>query len=47
MAYTLADFEKMFGRNGLHVTSCFGDYDLRPFDVLSSPRLILIANTTL
>jgi SAM-dependent methyltransferase len=41
--FTLADFEKMFTLQQLTVNAVFGDYDLNPFDVKTSPRLILIA----
>lgn len=39
----LADFEIFFSRCGLQLRHVFGDYELNPFDVQASPRLILIA----
>lgn len=40
--YKLADFEKLFEAAGLTITETFGDYELRPFDVNQSDRLIFI-----
>jgi SAM-dependent methyltransferase len=39
----LLDFKKMFESNDLEIVQTFGDYDLNPFDLQSSTRLILIA----
>jgi len=39
----LADFETFFSKCGLQLRRVFGDYELKPFDVQVSPRLILIA----
>jgi hypothetical protein len=39
---TLEDFSLLFALNGLHVEQIYGDYQLSPFDVESSPRLILL-----
>jgi len=44
IAYSLRDFETLFGQEKLRITGTFGDYDLRPFDEANSPRLILVAN---
>lgn len=38
-----ADFDRMLGRQGMRITEVFGDYGLGPFDVATSPRLIMIA----
>ncbi len=38
-----ADFQAMFERVGLRLQQVFGDYNLTPFDVSTSERLILIA----
>jgi len=43
MAYTLQDFEEMFGRQQLKIRETFGDYDLSPYEPNHSPRLLLIA----
>ena len=43
---TLEDFRFLFALNGLRLESIHGDYQLGPFDVESSPRLILIATRT-
>jgi len=37
------NFDKMFRENGLKIRDVFGDYELNPFDVQASPRLILVA----
>lgn len=42
-AYTRADFEQMFIRQGLQIVDVFGDYHFNIFDEQLSPRLILIA----
>lgn len=41
-AYSLSDFEGMLPQV-LEIKSIFGDYDLGPFQVETSPRLIIIA----
>ena len=41
-AFKLADMEDMASKAGLKITETFGDYDLNPFFVNSSDRLILI-----
>lgn len=40
-AYTLRDFKTLFSKTGLQITACYGDYDLNPFDILNSKRLII------
>ncbi len=42
-AFTLADFELLFNKNGLHIEQCFGDYALNKYDAASSSRLIIVA----
>ena len=37
------DFQRLLTENGFEILRTFGDFDLRPFDVLESDRLILIA----
>jgi SAM-dependent methyltransferase len=39
----LTDFEKLFSKCGLQLRHVFGDYELKPFDVQESSRLILVA----
>jgi hypothetical protein len=41
--FEYADFERLFAQAGLQIVQTFGSYQLEPFDVASSPRLILIA----
>jgi hypothetical protein len=38
-----SDFEWMFAVAGLRLEAVYGDYGLNPYDVLESPRMILIA----
>lgn len=40
--YSLEDMEAMLGRNQLSVRHTFGDYDVRPFDSETSPRMIFL-----
>jgi SAM-dependent methyltransferase len=40
---TLSDFETLFKTVGFQIMHTFGDFDLNPFDVTQSDRLILIA----
>jgi SAM-dependent methyltransferase len=40
---TYADFDDMFTRCGLSIEAVYGDYALQPYDVRTSPRLILVA----
>lgn len=42
-AFTLADFEEMFFKQGLKIKQLFGDYSLNSFQEKTSKRLILIA----
>ena len=37
------DLKRLFTQANLTITHQFGDYDLNPFDVKSSPRIILLA----
>jgi SAM-dependent methyltransferase len=41
--FTLEDFEIMFSKQGLHIKEVLGDYNLSTYDVIKSPRLIVIA----
>ena len=41
--FEYADFERLFDQAGLNILQTFGNYQLDPFDVATSPRLILIA----
>lgn len=40
--FSLAEFEKMFSRNGLQLQQVYGDYQLNNYDSETSPRLIMI-----
>lgn len=40
---TLEDFRFLFALSGLEVEEIYGNYQLAPFDVESSPRLIIVA----
>jgi SAM-dependent methyltransferase len=42
-AFTKADFEAMFKKQGLQITEIFGDYHFNSFDEQRSPRLIIVA----
>lgn len=44
--YTLADFENLFAVAGLRLEKTFGSYELDPFEVETSKRLILIGKRT-
>jgi SAM-dependent methyltransferase len=44
--FTLEDFTGMTNRGGLVIKEVFGDYDLKPFDIRQSHRLIMIAQKT-
>lgn len=37
------DFRSLFEPNGLNIGQCYGSYQFEPFDVETSPRLILVA----
>ena len=41
--FTLRDFERMFTRHGLSLEEVHGDYQLNPYNALTSPRMILVA----
>jgi SAM-dependent methyltransferase len=41
--FSLGDFTDMLSFQGLQVTEVFGDYELNPYDIRKTPRLILIA----
>ena len=41
--FTLGDFNDMFAFHQLQVQEVFGDYDLKRYDVKSSPRMLMIA----
>jgi len=41
--YTLTDFHKMLNATSLQINATFGDYSLSPFNEISSPRLIIVA----
>lgn len=41
--FTYVDFDEMFARYGLAIEAVYGDYALRPYELQTSPRLILIA----
>ena len=41
--FSLGDFNDMFSYQGMQIHEVFGDYQLNPYDVKETPRLILIA----
>lgn len=41
--FTLQDFERMFAPYHLSIEEVHGDYQLNPYDALTSPRMILVA----
>ncbi|MCW3120656.1 MAG: methyltransferase type 11 [Flavipsychrobacter sp.] len=41
-AFSLADFIKMFKSTDMSLVNTFGDYQLRPYHPIDSPRLIMI-----
>lgn len=41
-AFLLADFEQMLTKSGLAITEKFGNYNLDPFNEITSDRLILV-----
>lgn len=41
--FSLGEFNDMFSYHGLQLQEVYGDYHLAPYDVQSSPRLIMIA----
>lgn len=40
---SLGDFTEMLSFQGMQVTEVFGDYNLNPYDVRKTPRLIIVA----
>lgn len=40
--FTLAEFECMFTEAGMALAHTFGDYQLQPFNEITSPRLIMV-----
>ena len=46
MAFTQSDFERLFTAAGLQICHTFGDYELNPFNVNQSDRLIFICKKT-
>ncbi len=42
LAFSFADFERMFSRSGFEIVGCFGDHSLQAFNPLQSDRLIFI-----
>jgi hypothetical protein len=40
--FSLGDFTDMLAFQGVQVTEVFGDYELHPYDVRKTPRLIII-----
>jgi len=41
-AFTLEGFEELFKKAGVYLLDVFGDYKLKPFDVKTSERLVMI-----
>jgi SAM-dependent methyltransferase len=41
-AFTRADFESMFARQGLRILDIFGDYHFNAYDETRSPRMVII-----
>lgn len=41
--FSLGDFTDMLSFQGMQITEVFGDYELNPYDIRKTPRLILIA----
>ena len=41
--FDLGEFQYLFSKSGLELIEHYGDHQLNPFDVNSSPRLILFA----
>ena len=40
--FNLGDFTEMLAYQKIQVTEVFGDYDLNPYDVRKTPRMIII-----
>ncbi len=45
--FNLDDFKRMFETYGLGLEAVYGDYQLNDYDILNSPRMIMIANKLL
>jgi SAM-dependent methyltransferase len=43
MKFSLGDFTEMLSFQNMQVLEVFGDYDLEPYDVRKTPRMIIIA----
>jgi len=41
--YSITDFKKIFKTNGLHIIKIFGNYSGKPYNKVSSERLIILA----
>jgi SAM-dependent methyltransferase len=41
--FNLPDFEKLFALQGLKITEVFGDYAFDAYDIINSPRLLMVA----
>jgi SAM-dependent methyltransferase len=41
--FNLQDFEKIFALQGLKIQEVFGDYQFNAYDIIDSPRLLMIA----
>lgn len=44
--FSLGDFTDMLSYQGMQVEEAFGDYELHPYDVNKTPRLIVVAKKT-
>ncbi|MDR3712212.1 MAG: methyltransferase domain-containing protein [Puia sp.] len=44
--FSPGDFNDMFSYHGLQIQEIFGDYNLGPYDINLSPRLLLVAKKT-
>ncbi len=44
--FSPGDFNDMFAFHGLQIQEIFGDYELGPYDVNKSPRMVLLARKT-
>ena len=41
--FSLGDFNEMFSFHGLQIQEIFGNYELAPYDIRNSPRLLMVA----
>lgn len=41
--FRVQDFQRMFALHGLRMAAVYGDYRLQRYDVLTSPRMVLVA----